>query len=333
MSKESLSALPVNQPEKVTDATPESTQEVSQLSADNTKKLGERVLNSIDNYEYPQIISTVEAKSLIGEAPCNSYLYDSMEDIISHSPEQLKPAMNYLDYMYDEAVRDSEGGFDNSEIVTLYATIASYMDYPDIYDRNLILEGLENSKRAAYSQQIKGKFYLDGRYGYVDDIVTDLFPDTYTPDEEAIPLSSYLHLLHQLNPELRNESVRVEQELIEKLAEYKGIDLNLRSDNLYLPVPEGEFLTGKDAFPEYLQQMIEQKLASFRGDLGINYHVSWGYSHLDNGDDYTYNMCESPYIDITAKNPISLEKATKIIDSITPEEVQAAFDNYRQETK
>lgn len=106
----------------------------------------------------------------------------------------------------------------------------------------------------------------------------------------------------------------------QRLAKEKGIDLNLTRE-VYLPVPDGEFLTGKSEFPDYLKKVVEERLAPIKDGVEVTYWITWMNSHLNNGLDYTYDEPESPYVKITAMDEKTVQEAARLVRQITKEEV------------
>lgn len=266
------------------------------------RDVGERVLNGIGNYERPEIISESEAKKLTAD---RYGLYESFEEIQGHCPEQLRSVIQYL----------GDGPFDEEEA---YAAVMAYMDLGKLYDKNTILTGIENEReRWRHSD---ADLYIYG----IDDTTIELLPEKFNPRDEAIPLSSALHLMHQNDPDLRDQAMGHVAELKKRLAKMAGIDLDLERE-IGFPIPKGEFLTGKDAFPEYLQRLVEERVKKWRDDVSIEYGVTWLNSHLDNGEDYTYDIPEYPYVRLYGVNEESLGMAEDALSSITQEDVERAY--------
>lgn len=288
------------------------------------KKVGQRVINGIGNYEFPPIMSEEEARHWrMIEVPKNG-LYESFDEINEHCPEQLEDAIWDLEYIHIQLDNDPDGNLDRAARV--YAAAIAYMNFGELYDKDLILEGIRNEENNGLF--VDGdKFCLSPLF--IDKQMVKDLPEKYDPKTEATVLSSALHLVHNMNPEIRGEANESAAYIKKQLAKEKGIDLDLQKD-VYLPLASGDSITGKDAFPEYLESLVEEKLAPWRDDLSVEYMVTWANSHLDNGEDYDYSISEHPYVEISSINDETLTLAESALDKITQEEVNRAYNESKK---
>ncbi len=273
------------------------------------------------NYDYPEIISNYEADRLIGQAPPRTGLYQNLNEIIDHSPEQLGDFLLHFQFDISPLLEDPENF--QSDLTETYAAITAYLDLGELYNKSIILAGAQKAHDRRSTDYHQPTFYG------IDPQAIATLPEKYTPKTESIPLSSILHLIHQANPTIREEAIEAESKLKAKLAQEAGIDLNLIRE-VYLPQPDKVTLTGKDGVPAYLRALVEEKLKSIRDDLKVDYRVTWDNSHLDNGVDYDYSIPETPYVQIFATNEESANLAEKALNTITQEEAnqkQREFEN------
>lgn len=288
------------------------------LDHHSTKELGARVINGLGQYEFPPIMSDSEAQHWQTMEVPKTGLYESFEEISEHCPEQLYPLLEHLNIQYIDM--ESDDDYPLREAAS-YATVAAYMDFGDLFDRELIQEGIKNRK-----DRWSGDRGFELSESEVDEDAFYYLPEKYDPRTEAVPLSSALHLMHKKNPALRGLAMEVESRLKKDLAREKGIDLDLERE-VYLPTAKGHFLSAMDEFPGYLRALVDEKLEPWRDDLSVEYAVSWVNSHLDNGLDYDYSLPESPIVRIQSIIPESLKLAEEAIDSISQEEVDEAYKN------
>lgn len=102
-------------------------------------------------------------------------LYENFEEIIEHSPDSIYDAVRNMEEVYNRNERNEY----NREILGTYSACISYMELGTLYDKSYIL----------ISDSIRSR-----------DIDTSLIwdlPQHYDRKNEALCLSSALHLIHQ----------------------------------------------------------------------------------------------------------------------------------------
>lgn len=300
--------------------------------SESVRKIGRAGINGVNGYNYdmPETISEEEALRLTGresEVKTNpemqvpkTGLYEDFIEIQENCPDQLKRVVGHLNRINDQMYYDEEDPYDSigiDEAVSAYAAVAAYLDFGNLYDRELIIKGLRNKNNFTF-----GEFRI---HTDIDKKVVEMLPEKYTPSEEAIPLSSALHIMHTNCPILRGKALEQESELKQALAKEKGVDLNL-TDEVWFDVSEMEQLTGKDGFPEWLRPIVESKLDPWKDELVVGYSVTWFNSHIDNGDDYDYEEDEYPVVELTALDEATLDLAREALRGITQEEMKEAYE-------
>lgn len=229
-------------------------------------------------------------------------LYENFEEIIEHSPDSIYDAVRNMEEVYNRNERNEY----NREILGTYSACISYMELGKLYDKSYML----------ISDSIRSKD-IDAS------LIRDL-PQHYDRKNEALCLSSALHLIHQRYPSVHSESVYVVSNIKKDLLERSGLPaFNATNSHIEFSLPE--IITGEDPFPPYLSILIDEKLKTFRNDLYLHKGVTWKYSHYDCGSDYDYSMSENAYVEVYAYNEQSLEMAKEILNSITYEEIDACY--------
>lgn len=228
-------------------------------------------------------------------------LYKDFDEIELNCPDSIYGAIKYMKEEYD--YMDPEDSYDKERAIDMYISTMGYMELGSLYDKSEMLE----KQRSSFGLS-KG-----------DSLLTKELPKEYDRQQEAMCLSSALHLVHQKFPEAHEQAIDCLSYLKHDLAHEKGLDIDRDEDYVYFNVPE--HITGKDAFPDYLDKLIEEKLDGIRDDLYIEKNVTWTNSHLDNGYDYDYSEDESPYVIIRSFNPQSLDMAVNRLENITDKEI------------
>lgn len=101
-------------------------------------------------------------------------------------------------------------------------------------------------------------------------------------------LNTIMHWIHSRFPQARREAVKLTSELL-TLARGKGFvcSFTIYDLNIFL---------GK--FPDTLKDEIEAIFDEFpyNSDIQVRYSSTWMYSHIDQGEDYSYKKNEHPII-------------------------------------
>lgn len=266
-------------------------------------------------YDFPSIMSEVEAKEWQMRDIPKTGLYENFGEINEHCPKELKAAINYLSGEYDYEKELEKYGVEVwvESLARCYATTAAYMDFGDLYDKNLILKYFEQQR----SRRREDKRILLPA-DLIEENLVERLPEKYDAKNEAVPLSSALHLLHSLSPEVRSLALEYESEIKQAMAREKGIDLNL-TRSIVLRVKEN-FGIGMD-FPEDLREQVEEKLKSIRDGLTIRYSVTWSESHIPISEKPDYDSTERAVVEIMALDEETLNEAERLISNITEKEM------------
>lgn len=231
-------------------------------------------------------------------------LYKNIEEAYCYSPDSISSAVSYIKDMYETA--------DEAEAEEWYSAILSYMMLGDLYDKSFFLEITGRHDRGKYTE-ITSFYNKTGR----NDLLYFL-PARYNAEEEAIVLSSVLHIMHTQFPNVHEEAMESVAALKQCVAKLHGINLNLETR---VQIDQPDFLTGKSGVPEYIKILIAKKLEFLKSDISWEAGVTWVYSHLDCGDDYTYNNSEKVVITLRAIDEETLKVASSVLKKISTEEL------------
>lgn len=259
-------------------------------------------------------MSEVEAKKWQMRDIPKTGLYESFEEISEHYPEELKGAIDYLREEYEDEKEQMEeyGEIRIKDVAASYATTAAYTDFGDLYDKELIINFFKQEREGwLRNKRYDKRIILPG--DLIDDVLVLGLPERYNAKEEAIPLSSALHLLHSLSPEVRETALGYETEIKQAIAREKGVNLNLMC---CMTLREGKYFGIGMDFPEDLKNTIEEKLKPIRNDLEVRYFVTWSETHVGDIAKPGYDETEYAKIEIRATNDETLEMATRLLEGI-----------------
>ena len=285
-------------------------QEMVEKNAKNDENTSNRKV-----YDFPPIMSEVEAKEWQMRDIPKTGLYENFEEINEHCPKELMAVISYLseEYNYEKGLEEYGAEVWVESLAKYYATTAAYMDFGDLYDKDLILKYFEQQRSRSLEDRI-----ISLPADLIEENLVEKLPDKYDAKNEAISLSLALHLLHSLSPKVRDLALEYESEIKQAMAKEKGVDLDL-TRSIVLRTKEN-FGVGMD-FPEDLKAQVEERLRSIRDGLTIRYLVTWNESHISTGEKPDYDSTEHAVVEITALDEETLNEAERLIGNITEKEV------------
>lgn len=205
-------------------------------------------------------------------------MYATLDEVYENCPEELVTLIN------DVISDDSIDSFDESN----YAAIALYMTSWNSWNKNKVLESLDKNDGI-------DKYYIQD------------CPKEYSR-EYFETLNSILHIEHLKHPELRDLAVK-------NIAFFKDrCDLYPGKYSEYLTLKAPEFLTGKDAVPEYMVNEIMEIVKPYAGDISLDIRTSWIYSHHDMGENYGYEISECVDVEVRSITKEALNLACNAIN-------------------
>lgn len=218
-----------------------------------------------------------------------------MEEAYCYSPDSIADAVSYINDMYETA--------SYMDVEEYYSTILSYMMLGDLYDKPFFLKLSEKKGRESELSEIT-KFY------------------------RKLERNTLLYYLPARYNEVHEDAMERVATLKQSVAKLRGINLNLEAR---VQIDQPDFLTGKSGVPEYIKTLISKKLEFLKNDIGWKADVTWMYSHLDFGDDYTYNNSEKVVITLRAIDEETLDIASSVLNKISAEELAQFKKEYESE--
>ena len=243
--------------------------------------------------------------------------YETIEELKLYCPDSVYNAIDWAEDTINYEI-GTYGKLSDDTGRQLYTSVLAYIDLGDLYDKQI----LGNGKDA------NGDYYND-----IDVRMIYSLPKQYTRNTEAVALSSLLHIIHKMLPEVHGESIYALTYIKADLCQQKGMDYDYWSSQTTVTFEPLEHLTGKSACPEYMCRLIEDKLINIKDDLYLDMHCTWDYSHHSEGLDYAYDKNEYPCVDIYSIHSNSIALAKSILESVTVEEMQAYKTEYENSLK
>lgn len=122
------------------------------------------------------------------------------------------------------------------------------------------------------------------------------------PERNFTLFNEILHHIHLQYPVARSEAVKVIAEIRERAyGEQTNIEVVFEDRRI------------QSGFDPELRRQIEKALSPIKDDLKIVYTHTWFYSHITMGENYNYEYCEFPKLEIYFPDEDIKQKITKLL--------------------
>ena len=223
-------------------------------------------------------------------------MYKTLEECWQHASDEMVDAVESV--MNEFTLYENFVDYDSLQ--KEYNAMALYMTENDHWDKAKVIDIAHTNEEI------------------LDPVFLYQMPRDFSP-EDADMCNNVMHIIH--SEAEKSAGLNMHKQSIADLSYVRG-KLHDISDHYfeaghdfqaYAYADPYEFATGKDAVPAAADKVIHDFFDKF-DDVAIDASMSWENSHLDNGEDYHYDIGEAVSITAYGATPESLKQAIDKFD-------------------